>query len=122
MTREELLRSPEYWEAKAQIELHECALRFMEKNGLNRSQLAGRLGVTKGYVTQILNGDFDHRLSKFFELALAFGFVPKIEFKETDAVIEEDERWETKKARFVMEPIRSKAYIVYNNESPKVVA
>ena len=31
----------------------------------------------RGYVSQLLNGDYDHRMSKFFELALAFGMVRK---------------------------------------------
>ena len=28
-------------------------------------------------MSQLLNGDYDHRMSKFFELALAFGMVRK---------------------------------------------
>ena len=43
----------------------------------HKSQLAEYLGVSKGYVSQLLNGDYDHRMSKFFELALAFGMVRK---------------------------------------------
>lgn len=39
----------------------------------HKSQLAEYLGVSKGYVSQLLNGDYDHCMSKFFELALAFG-------------------------------------------------
>ena len=47
----------------------------MAETGRNKSQLAEYLGVSKGYVSQLLNGDYDHRMSKFFELALAFGMV-----------------------------------------------
>lgn len=43
----------------------------------HKSQLAEYLGVSKGYLSQLLNGDYDHRMSKFFELALAFGMVRK---------------------------------------------
>ena len=43
----------------------------------HKSQLAEYLGVSKGYVSQLLNGDYDHCMSKFFELALAFGMVRK---------------------------------------------
>lgn len=49
----------------------------MAETGRNKSQLAEYLGVSKGYVSQLLNGDYDHCMSKFFELALAFGMVRK---------------------------------------------
>ena len=52
----------------------------MNANELNSTQLAQELGVTKGYVTQVLSGDFDHRLSKLVELSLAVGLIPKMEF------------------------------------------
>lgn len=90
MERKELLKSPEYWTAKAQIELYNQAKLYMEKSGKNRSQLAQYLGVSKGYVSQLLNGDYDHRLSKFFELALAFGVVPQIDFVPVEDCVRED--------------------------------
>ncbi len=42
----------------------------MQKENLTRTKLAEKLHVTKGYVTQVLNGNFDHKLSKLIELAL----------------------------------------------------
>lgn len=80
MDRNEILKTPEYWTAKAQIELYTQAQKFMKETGKNQTQLAEYLGVSKGYVSQLLNGDYDHRLSKFFELALAFGVIPQIDF------------------------------------------
>ena len=80
MTRAELLRSPEYWKARIQIALYNCADLFMKKTHKNRKQLAEYLGVSNGYVTQVLNGDYDHKLSKLTELSISFGFVPYIEF------------------------------------------
>lgn len=68
MTREELIQSKEYWMAKLQIDLFNEVESYMKKNGLNRVQFAEKLGVSKGYISQILNGDADHRLSKFVEL------------------------------------------------------
>lgn len=93
MTREELLRQPEYWETKAQIELYDRASKFMQEHGMNRTKLAEHLGVSKGYVTQLLNGDYDHRMSKFFELALQFGYVPQIDFKPIEEIINNDNKW-----------------------------
>ena len=80
MERKDILKNAEYWITKAQIDLYDHAEKFMEATGRNRTQLAEYLGVSKGYVTQLLNGDYDHKLSKFFELSLAFGYIPKIDF------------------------------------------
>lgn len=91
MNREKVLKSPEYWKAKTQIELYNQAEKFMAETGRNKSQLAEYLGVSRGYVSQLLNGDYDHRMSKFFELALAFGVVPQIEFVPVEECIKEDE-------------------------------
>lgn len=90
MNRKEVLKNPEYWTAKTQIELYNQAKRFMEKSGRNQTQLADYLGVSKGYVSQLLNGDYDHRLSKFFELSLAFGVIPQIVFTPIENYIKED--------------------------------
>lgn len=80
MDRKDVLKSPEYWTAKTQVELYNQAYNFMTRFGKNQTQLAEYLGVSKGYISQLLNGDYDHRLSKFFELSLSFGVIPKIEF------------------------------------------
>lgn len=90
MTREELLKSAEYWISTTQIALYNCADAYMKETGKNRTQLAEHLGVSKGYVTQLLSGDYDHRMSKLIELALAFGFVPKLNFIPIDRYIEQD--------------------------------
>lgn len=90
MTRKELISSPEYWTTNAQIDLYNCADDFMKKHDMNRKQLADSLHVSKSYVTQLLGGGFDHRLSKFMELAIAFGFVPKIDFIPIDEYVLQD--------------------------------
>lgn len=90
MSRKEILSSPEYWMAKAQIDLYNRAEDFMAAKDMNRTQLAEYLGVSKGYVSQLLNGDYDHKLSKFFELAVAFGYIPKIEFQSIEDALAED--------------------------------
>ena len=54
MKREEVLKSQEYWTAKTQVELYNLAEKFMAETGRNKSQLAEYLGVSKGYVSQLL--------------------------------------------------------------------
>lgn len=92
MERSDLLKSSEYWITKIQLGLYDCADEFMEKQGLNRAQLAKYLGVSRGYISQILNGNYDHRLSKLVELALSFGYVPSITFTPIDEVIARDKQ------------------------------
>lgn len=90
MDREELLRSPEYWMVKIQSELFNQIQEYMDSKGLNQTELATELHVSKGYVSQILNGDFDHRISKLVELSLAVGKVPQINWKDIETVLLED--------------------------------
>jgi predicted XRE-type DNA-binding protein len=87
MTREELIKSPEYWTTKLQMELFREIEDFMQQNNMNRTQLADYLGCTRGYVTQLLNGDFDNKLSKLVSLSLAIGKVPSLEFTDVNDII-----------------------------------
>jgi len=91
MTREELISSPDYWVAKTQIELYNKVQNYLTENKMSRSVFADMLGVTRGYVSQILNGNCDHRLSKFFELYLAIGEVPTLSFRSLESVLSDDE-------------------------------
>jgi transcriptional regulator with XRE-family HTH domain len=92
MTREELLKNPAYWTAGLQMELYRQIEQFMSIHQMNKTQLAEYLGCTKGYVTQLLNGDFDHKLSKFVELSLAINKIPEITFTDVDEYILSDSK------------------------------
>ena len=92
MTRKELVKSREYWIAQIQLDLFELIENYRKKNDLNKTQLAAQLGVTKSYITQILNGDFDHKVSKLVELSLAFGKVPVLQFIDVDQYIENNKQ------------------------------
>lgn len=92
MTREELLQSPEYWFENAQNDLYGQVVDFMQKEHLNQTQLAERLGVSKGYISQILKGEFNYTLKKLIELSLAVGKIPQIEYKAIAEVLNEDKR------------------------------
>lgn len=92
MTRAELVSSQGYWTAKIQIDLYHQLEVFMKDNNLNRTQLAERLGVTKGYISQVLNGDFDHKISKLVALALAMGKIPQIDYPDLHEFIAQENR------------------------------
>ena len=80
MKKTELLRNPGYWTQDIQLDLYEAVNRYLKENKMTRTQFAEKLGVSKGYVSQVLNGDFDHKLSKLVELALACELVPVFTF------------------------------------------
>jgi transcriptional regulator with XRE-family HTH domain len=82
MKRESIIRSKGYNLAKIQNELFNQVNEYLESTGKSRVDFAKDLGVSKGYVSQVLNGDFDFRLSKLIELSLAIGKVPSINFTE----------------------------------------
>ena len=81
MTRDALVNSKEFWIVDIQTKLYEALENYRVENDLNRTQLAAALGYSKGYISQILNGNFDHRISKLVELALKIGMMPEIQFK-----------------------------------------
>lgn len=105
MKRTELLKNPIYWTTSIQMELYRLIEDFMKEKNMNKSQLAEYLGCSKGYVTQLLSGDYDHKLSKFVELALKIDKVPQISFIDVDEFIESERKFK---------------YIAYTNELQKM--
>lgn len=90
MKRDELVKNPVYWTTTLQMELYRQIDVFMQKRGMNKAQLAEYLGCSKGYVTQLLSGDYDHKISKFVELSLAIGKIPEFTFIDVDEYIESE--------------------------------
>ena len=90
MKREDLLKDSVYWTTSLQMELYRQIESFMQKYRMNQKQLAEYLGCSKGYVSQLLSGDYDHKLSKFVALSLAIGKIPKFIFVDVDEYIEND--------------------------------
>lgn len=91
MTRQELLSSSGYWEEKIQMDLCSEIQKYIDAEGITRAQLAERIGVTKSYISQVMSGNTDHRISKLVDLALSIGMVPLIHYKSLNSVLVEDE-------------------------------
>lgn len=91
MERQELLKTREYWTEKIKLDLFQIVSTYRKENNLTVEKLANKLGVTKGYVSQVLNGDFDHKISKLVELAMACDVVPIIKFEPITQYIQDDE-------------------------------
>lgn len=92
ISRKELLYSKEYWVSDIQLKLFREVEEFMRANGINRTQLAERLGCSKGYVSQLLSGEYDNKISKFVELSLAVGKIPDVSFKDIEQYALADDR------------------------------
>lgn len=90
MTREELLRSKEYWMLELQNGLYRALEQYRNSKHFSKTDLAKELGFNKSYITQVLNGDFDHKISKFVELALASGKAPMVSFIDLNQFIKDD--------------------------------
>ncbi|MDZ4744838.1 MAG: helix-turn-helix transcriptional regulator [bacterium] len=85
----EILRGHGYWHTGMQLDLQESLRVYLENNKLTQHEFAERLGVSQSYISQVLNGNFDFRLSKMIELYLAIGKVPFILERDLEEVIHE---------------------------------
>lgn len=76
----ELKEHKEYWLENIQNDLYFKIKEYMESEDLNQKQLAEKFGFSKGYISQILNGNFNYSIGKYIELALNTGHYPDIKF------------------------------------------
>ena len=80
--KNEIIKSPDYWLTKIQNELYRELSRYMIKNNLNQNDLAKKLKVSRGYINQVLNGNFNFTLKKLIELSLAIDKIPSVSFNK----------------------------------------
>jgi len=91
MPREKVLSSPIYWFDKAQNELFRQFHQYMDREKINQTQLADRLGISKGRVSQILRGESNFSMKTLIELSLSIGIIPKINYVPIVDEIKADE-------------------------------
>ncbi|MEO6611490.1 MAG: hypothetical protein ABIT05_05135 [Chitinophagaceae bacterium] len=89
--REKLLRSKTYLVSQIQLGLLNLIGNYKDKKKLKDYQLANELGVSKGYVSQILNATYDHKISKVVELSLACNAVPITFFVPLEEYVQYDQ-------------------------------
>jgi transcriptional regulator with XRE-family HTH domain len=109
MKRSDLLRSKEYWLVQIQNDLLQVIEDYMQKEKLSRTKLAEKLNVTKGYITQVLNGDFDHKISKLADLAIQCGKVPIISYIDLELYIKKDTQDNSHSNRSNKSPLSSRS-------------
>jgi transcriptional regulator with XRE-family HTH domain len=73
---EELYKTKGYWMTKIQNDLFGEVSKYLEKRDINQTEFAKELSVSKSYISQVMNGNFNFTLSKFVDLSLAMNKVP----------------------------------------------
>ena len=81
ITKEELLKTEEYWFETIQNQIYRMVSEYLQNEGLTQSDFAKKLKVSNGYVSQIMNGNFNYTMKKLIELSLAVGQAPVINFE-----------------------------------------
>lgn len=87
ISRKELISSKEYWLVKFRNSLFEEVEKYLKDNNISKTEFSKKLGVRKGYVSHILSGDFDHKVSKLIELCLAIEKVPFLKLERLEKCI-----------------------------------
>jgi transcriptional regulator with XRE-family HTH domain len=62
-----------YWVASLILDFTEGLHKMMEANGVSRSELARRLGVSPAYITKVLRGNVNFTLDSMVRLVRAAG-------------------------------------------------
>lgn len=80
MTREEIIKTPEYHLAGLQVSVYNMLEREKSIKNLTNLQLANQLNISVTRVRQILDGDYDGKVSQLIEIALKLGYTPEFKF------------------------------------------
>jgi len=90
ITREELLKSPDYWFEAAQNDLFAEVKQYLDKENISQTELAEKLNVSKGYISQIMNGNANFTMKKLIEFFISIRRIPKIKYLDFEEVIKKD--------------------------------
>lgn len=71
-----VMDQPSYWVEAFNGELYDAIAKYMDENNINRKQLSEKLGISKGRVSQILNGNINFSIEKFVEISLKIDKYP----------------------------------------------
>jgi len=88
LKQEDLIKTSEFWLETIQNQIFREVKNYMETQNLNQTQLAQKLGVSKGYISQILKGNFNFTLKKLIDLALSINILPDLQFTNADKYLE----------------------------------
>lgn len=83
-----IMDQPAYWVEAFNGELYDAIAKYMNENNINRKQLSEKLGISKGRVSQILNGNINFSIEKFVEISLKIDKYPCLELKSKSKYME----------------------------------
>jgi transcriptional regulator with XRE-family HTH domain len=87
---EELTSTPDalrlYQQERAILDVTELICELMERENTSRSKLARRLGRTKGYITQMLDGRTNMTIRTVADVMTALGFSVRVQADPLEAV------------------------------------
>ena len=113
MKREKLIKSKGYIVSQIQLGLLNLIGKYKDERKLKDYQLAQELGVSKGYVSQLLNATYDHKISKVVDLSLACNAVPLVFFVSLDEYLKNDKEDNV----YRIFPVKRPRLVTYNSET-----
>ena len=91
ITREHLLRNERFWTETIQNKIYNDLASYIKTEKISQKEIAKRLGVSKGRISQILNGaNLNFRIDTLVKICLAINKVPNFKFEDIKFFIESD--------------------------------
>ena len=91
ITREDLLKSSEYWTEIIQNKIYNDLADYIQTNDIPNKHFIDSLGISKGRVSQILNGaNLNFRIDTLVKLCLAIDKIPDFHLVDIDEFISKD--------------------------------
>jgi predicted XRE-type DNA-binding protein len=92
ITREELLKSSDYWTEIIQNKIYNDLAEYIEYHNIPNKQIADILGLSKGRVSQILSGgNLNFRLDTLVKLCLSIDKIPDFQLVGVNEFIKKDQ-------------------------------
>ena len=87
ITREKLLKNERFWTETIQNKIYNDLAMFVKKENISQKELAKRLGVSKGRISQILKGDnLNFRIDTLVKICLSIDKVPSFSLEDIDSL------------------------------------
>ncbi len=91
INRAQLLKNEKFWTETIQNKIYHDLASYIEKEKISQKELAKRLGVSKGRISQILNGtNLNFRIDTLVKICMAIEKIPNFKLEDIDSFIETD--------------------------------
>lgn len=91
ITREDLLKSSEYWTEIIQNKIYNDLAEYIQNNDIPNKHFVESLGISKGRVSQILNGgNLNFRIDTLVKLCLTIDKIPDFHLVDVNEFISKD--------------------------------